>query len=267
MLRKFLLVLFFFLSAGSLLAADLTVKILNSKKKPFGGVLACKLTNVATKEDLPTSTNEKSEVTFEKLATGTYVFSSAKPGFVPVVSKAIQMDSKNVELSVVLVEEKKFREFEQAGNTAFQQQNYAEANSQYAKAYEMAPFHADLCANYVRTLMRTGDARKAADVVKTTGEYGPDGQKLVNASMRFEEGRMALEAQDFKKAEAALTEATQGDPENADAYYGLALALGHQKRYIEAVKPITMAVTLKPDDEQYKKVKQSIEHNAWMTGK
>ncbi len=267
MFRKLLFILVISLITGSMLAADLTVKVLNSKKRQFGGVLGCKLTNTATKEDLPTSTNDKSEVIFEKLAAGTYVFYTSKPGYIPALSKTIQMGSKDVEVRIILVEEKKFREYEQAANTAYQQQNYSEANSQYAKAYEMAPFHTDLCYNYVRTLVRAGDAKKAAEIVKTLGEYSPDGQKLVNGSMCFEEGRMALEAQDFKKAEAALTEAVLGDPENADAYYGLALALGHQKRYVEAVKPITLAVTLKPNDEQFQKVKQSIEYNARMTGK
>ena len=267
MFRELSLLALMSILAAQLSAADLTVTLLNSKKKPLNQVAGCKLTNTATKDELPTSTDKEGKVTFENLRAGTYFFYTSIAGFVPFRSKLIEMVSKDIELNFVLAEEKQFTQFEQAGTVAFEQQNYSTANEQYGKAYQLAPWHPDLCANYVRSLVRAGEKKKADEIVKATGGYDPDAQKLVHASMRFEEGRMALEAQDFKAAEAALTEAVQGDPENADAYYGLALALGHQQRYVEAVKPISLAVMLRPNDEDFKKVKQTIEYNARMTGK
>ena len=52
------------------------------------------------------------------------------------------------------------------------------------------------------------------------------------------------------------------DPQNAPAFYGLALSLGHQQKYPEALAAVNQAIKLAPNEQQYQKVKEMLEINA-----
>ena len=61
--------------------------------------------------------------------------------------------------------------------------------------------------------------------------------------------------------------AIQSNNQNAEAYYVLALAYGHQHQYQEALKNIDEALKLKPEEANYVNIKRILENNARIKGK
>ena len=73
---------------------------------------------------------------------------------------------------------------------------------------------------------------------------------------------MSLEKRDFVKAINLMKETLKVEPDNADAYEGLALAYGHLGNYPEAIKNIDQALKLRPNDASFIQIKTLLEHNA-----
>jgi tetratricopeptide (TPR) repeat protein len=67
-----------------------------------------------------------------------------------------------------------------------------------------------------------------------------------NAGAEYVLGELARQAQDLPAAEQHFSKATQLEPNFADAYLGLGMALLEEKKYAEAVAPLEKAVKLQP---------------------
>ena len=128
------------------------------------------------------------------------------------------------------------------------------------------PNEAVTWSNIAKAYVGAQQSQKAREAAQRAAALDPkqhgDLEKQLNGLISLEEGRVALENRDFPKAVSALTQALSVDPNNADAFYALALAYGHQKKYPEALKNIDEALKLKPNEAGFLEVKRILTHNA-----
>jgi tetratricopeptide (TPR) repeat protein len=76
------------------------------------------------------------------------------------------------------------------------------------------------------------------------------------------EGTELLDTKDYKGAAAKFEQTTKMLPNDSDAHYLLALALGYDKQWDAANKAIENAVKLRPDDKTYADLKNRLVTNA-----
>lgn len=89
------------------------------------------------------------------------------------------------------------------------------------------------------------------------------GKKLeIRRFLLLQKGQKALQNLDFSKAAEILNSLVKVDPENAQAYYGLALAYGHQQDYQHALSAIDKALEFDPQNPTYSSVKKTLESDA-----
>ena len=75
-------------------------------------------------------------------------------------------------------------------------------------------------------------------------------------------GENSLKNKNFQVAADTFEKWIQLDPSNPQAYYGLALAYGHQEKHVQALAAIDKALELTPDNESYRRVKEVLKANA-----
>lgn len=71
----------------------------------------------------------------------------------------------------------------------------------------------------------------------------------------------AMRQQDFATAAAKHRELIKMEPNNPDHYYSLAVALGNDRKYDEAIQAIDRALAMKPDDKDYADIKSRLLNN------
>jgi len=79
------------------------------------------------------------------------------------------------------------------------------------------------------------------------------------------EGNEAMVAKDYKLAATRFADAAKIVPNDPDTHYNLALALGQDKQYQEALAAIDKAIALKPEDKAYLDLKQRLVANQSMS--
>jgi Flp pilus assembly protein TadD len=89
-----------------------------------------------------------------------------------------------------------------------------------------------------------------------------DKKREIQRDLWRELGQKALNDRNFSRASLLYQKLAEIDPENAQAFYGLALSLGHQRKHQEALVAINQAIKLAPTEQQYQKVKEMLEVNA-----
>jgi tetratricopeptide (TPR) repeat protein len=210
--------------------------------------------------------NKKGEAEFDKVEPGDYQLHVQSQGHMPNKSDWLAVPEKEASFTLTLVAEDYYRKIEQEGNTALTQGKFPEAASQYMKLLEFMPKEAVLWSNIAKAYVGAQQPQKAREAAQRAAALDPkqhgELEKQLNGLISLEEGRVALEGRDFPKAVTALTHALSIDPQNADAYYALALAYGHQKKYPEALKNIDEALKLKPNESGFLEVKRILTHNA-----
>ncbi len=210
--------------------------------------------------------NKKGEAEFDKVELGEYQLYAQSQGYMPNKSDWLTVPEKEASFTLTLVAEDYYRKKEQEGNTALTQGKFAEAASHYEKLLEFMPKEAVLWSNIAKAYVGAQQSQKAREAAQRAAALDPkqhgDLEKQLNGLISLEEGRVALENRDFPKAVTALTQALSVDPTNADAFYALALAYGHQKKYSEALKNIDEALKLKPNEAGFLDVKRVLTHNA-----
>ena len=210
--------------------------------------------------------NKKGEAEFDKVEPGEYQLYAQSQGYMPNKSDWLTVPEKEASFTLTLVAEDYYRKKEQEGNTALTQGKFAEAASHYEKLLELMPKEAVIWSNIAKAYVGAQQSQKAREAAQRAAALDPkqhgDLEKQLNGLISLEEGRVALENRDFPKAVAALTQALSVDPTNADAFYALALAYGHQKKYPEALKNIDEALKLKPNEAGFLEVKRILTHNA-----
>jgi tetratricopeptide (TPR) repeat protein len=210
--------------------------------------------------------NKKGEAEFDKVEPGDYQLYAQSQGYMPNKSDWLSVPEKEASFTLTLVEEDYYRKKEQEGNTALTQGKFADAISQYEKLLQFMPNEAVIWSNIAKAYVGAQQSQKAREAAQRAGALDPKQhgglEKQLNGLISLEEGRVALENREFQKAVTALTQALSIDPTNADAYYALALAYGHQKKYPEALKNIDEALKLKPNEAGFLEVKRILNHNA-----
>jgi tetratricopeptide (TPR) repeat protein len=270
MTNRFLLLFTFLLSPSLLMASTVRAKFVDQNKKSLGNVES-KMIPTPSGEEIFRKSNKKGEVQFEKVPAGTYHLIAQLKEHISVKSEPLQVADKDLDITLVLPEVDAFQKVEAAGNAAFEQQKYDEALKHYQEALSMSPQAAVIWSNMAKAYAAMNDLNKATEAAQKAATLDPDQfatlEKQVRAWVKFEEGKKYLEQKEFPKAVTALTEAVEGDSSLAEAYYGLALAYGHQQKYPEALTNIDVALKLKPDDKSFLEVKRILEHNAQATKK
>jgi tetratricopeptide (TPR) repeat protein len=210
--------------------------------------------------------NKKGEVEFDKVEPGEYQLYGQSQGYMPNKSDWLSVPEKEASFTLTLVAEDYYRKKEQEGNTALTQGKFAEAAGHYQKLLDLMPNEAVIWSNIAKAYVGAQQSQKAREAAQRAATLDPkqhgDLEKQLNGLISLEEGRLALENRDFPKAVSSLTQALSVDPTNADAFYALALAYGHQKKYPEALKNIDEALKLKPNEAGFLEVKRILTHNA-----
>jgi tetratricopeptide (TPR) repeat protein len=210
--------------------------------------------------------NKKGEAEFDKIEPGDYQLYGQSQGYMPNKSGWLRVPEKETSFTLTLVAEDYYRKKEQDGNTALTQGKFTEAVGQYEKLLELMPNEAVIWSNIAKAYVGAQQSQKAREAAQRAAALDPkqhgELEKQLNAMISLEEGRTALENRDFPKAVTSLTLALSIDPTNAEAFYALALAYGHQKKYPEALKNIDEALKLKPNEAGFLEVKRILTHNA-----
>jgi tetratricopeptide (TPR) repeat protein len=266
---KVLLLVVLLLAPSFLLAEKIQVHFVDQDNKSLGNVES-KLVNTQSHEEQTVKGNKKGEAEFT-VSAGVYQLYAQAKGHLTAKSEPIQVADKDTEVTLILADMEAFKKVETAGNAAFSQGNYQEALEQYQRLLTMAPLNAVTWSNVARAQAGLKNREKAKEAAQKAAAEDPEQfktlEKQVLSWVSFTEGRDLLEQKQFAKAVALLTESTEGDPSNPEAFYGLALAYGHQGKYDEALKCIDQALKLKPDEQGFLEVKQILEHNAQVTSK
>ena len=71
-------------------------------------------------------------------------------------------------------------------------------------------------------------------------------------------GQAAMQQKNFAEAERLFEAAAKADPQNSDALYDLALVQANSKKLDLAMQTIDKAIGIKPQEPEYKKLKQQI---------
>jgi tetratricopeptide (TPR) repeat protein len=260
---------FFLLAPPLLFAGKLRIHFVDQDKKPLSNV-ECKLVNTESHDEQGTKSNKKGEAEF-KAAPGVYRLQAQAKDHLVIKSDPIQISDQDSEATFTLPSMELFRKIESEGNAAFQQGNPQKALESYQKLLEMSPTNAVVWSNIARAQAAQKNRDKAKEAAQKAAAEDPEQfkslEQQVTAWISFAEGKDFLEQKQFPKAVASLTEATQGDPSNAEAFYGLALAYGHQGKYSDALKSIDEAIKLKPGETAFTDIKKILEHNAEVSAK
>ena len=251
----------------SLQAAKVKAMVVDSNKKALQNV-DCKLVNKATGQESISKANKKGEADFEKVAAGEYVVQASMKGYFVATSETVSVTDaeKDVSVTLEMVDEKAFKAKEGEANQLLSNGKFKEAAVLYKEMLKLTPKEAVIWANLAKAAAGMPDQQTALDAAKKAAELKPKEygslQVQIQAWASFEDGIHALESKDFAKAVKMLTESLKAQPQNADGYYNLALAYGHQRKYDEALKSIGEALKLKPNEKAYLDVKLILENNA-----
>lgn len=247
------------------MAAKVKAKFIDQEKKAILKSES-KLVEKNSGKEYFSKVNKKGEAEFDKVEPGEYQLYAQSQGYMPNKSDWLTVPEKEASLTLTLVTEDYYRKMEQDGNTALTQGKFSEAVGHYEKLLEFMSKEAVIWSNIAKAYVGTQQPQKAREAAQRAAALDPKQhgalEKQLNGLISLEEGRVALENRDFPKAVAALTQALSIDPTNPDAFYALALAYGHQKKYPEALKNIDEALKLKPNEAGFLEVKRILTHNA-----
>ncbi|MEW5978717.1 MAG: tetratricopeptide repeat protein [Acidobacteriota bacterium] len=264
------LVLIFGLMTLNVEAAKLKVRFVDHENKPVSGVES-KLVNTESKKEELTKANKKGEAEFGGLEPGTYQVVAHKNGYVLFQSDSIQVSDKTEEVSFVLFSTDRVKQLETEGNELFQQQKFAEAVAKYHEVLQAVPASAVIWGNIAKAYAMSGELEKAEETANKAAELDPAANEIlvkqIKTWTRYEMGKRVMEQKDFEKAVEYFAESAEADPNNAEAFYGLALAYGQQKKYEKALQNIEQALKLKPDESAYLDVQRILKHNQEISSK
>jgi len=233
---------------------------------------------------------------FTKVDDGVYRVFGRKDSFAPALFEPILLKeaTENVTLKFASGADKKFYFEDQAeaqraraimkeAFDAYQQNKFEEAEKLFAQALELFPSNAEGLYYYsvsclqqmkfdqgVQLLKRTEEVSNALKSLSTAPPAA--GQKPAqNPYERIYDsveqllkkipeikGENALKQRKYDDAIADFSEAVKNNPNSAEDYANLAIALGNAKRYDEALPPIEKAIQMKPEEKGYVTLRDDI---------
>jgi len=248
--------------SGSMRASTLRCVFSDEGGKPLRDV-EVRLMQVGTDNHQFQKTNKKGEAVFLQLRPGSYELRAQVRDHVPV-KREVEI-TKDRTLDQVLMTGKAFDQFDKEVRDAINNEQFSKALSLLEKLVADYPDDATLHRNLGLAYAGLQQEEKALAEAAKAAQLDPqfvNSTEEVQGFLLRERGQIALKSQNYTVAADAFEKWVQLDPKNAQAYYGLALAYGHQQKYTQALAAIDQALKLAPQNGSYLKVKQVLEANA-----
>jgi tetratricopeptide (TPR) repeat protein len=245
-------------------AANLRIKFVDPEGKIVEKV-ELRMTHLVTKRFEHEFSNRQGQIEVAGLTDGRYELVAQLKPFFPI-KEEIDLTG-DVVVERVMFNQKFVDKANKEVAQAVEKGEYTKGEERLQQLLKLFPENASL--HYNMALIQEGlkDEEKASAAIDTAIRLAPDRKyqekkKEMQRDLLLELGQKALNDRDFPKATAQYQKLTQVDPQNAAAFYGLALSLGHQKKYQESLAAISQAIKLAPAEQQYLKVKEMLEINA-----
>lgn len=250
------------LSVQSVCASTLQCKFTDEEGKVLKNVEA-RLTLAGTEAHQFQKSNKSGEAAFPDLTGGTYEVMAQLKGYVVLKREIAIIGDRSVDL--VLMTEKAFDQLDTEARTAIKNEQFSAALPTLQKLLanypEDAALHYNLGLTYAGLQQEEKAMAEAAQAAKLDPEFANSATQVQGMLWR-ERGQSALKSQDFVKAGEAFEKWVKLDPKSDQAYYGLALAYGHQGKFPQALDAVNKALELAPQNNTYKSVKEILEANA-----
>jgi len=245
-------------------AANLTVKFADPGGRALPKVNV-RITHMLTKRFEEGVSDGQGQVAIAGLTDGKYELLAQLKSFFPI-KEEVELTGDRV-LERVMFNQKFVDRANKEVAEAVEKGEYAKAAETVERLLKLFPDSAALHYNMAVAQGGLMNEEKATAEIDTAIRLEPgtkyqDKKREILRDLFRELGQKALNEQDFPRAASLYRKLTEIDPQNAQAFYGLALALGHQKKYPEALEAVDHAIKLAPNEQQFQKVKELLEINA-----
>jgi tetratricopeptide (TPR) repeat protein len=245
-------------------SANLTLKFVDPDGKILEKVEA-RITHLVTKRFEQELSDRQGKVELAGLTHGRYELVAQLRNFFPI-KEEIELTG-DVVVERVLFNQKFVDKANKEVAQAVEKGEYKKGQERLEQLLKLFPENAALHYNMAVVQAGLKDEEKTAAAMDMAIRLAPDrnyqDKKLeMLRELLLELGQKSLDERAFPKAAALYLKLTGIDPRNATAFYGLALALGHQGKFPEALAAINQAIQLAPAEQQYVKVKEMLEFNA-----
>lgn len=245
-------------------SANLRIKFVDPEGKMLEKV-EVRVTHLVTKRYEEELSSRQGQVEVAGLTNGQYELVAELKPFFPIKE---QIDlTGDVVLERVMFNQKFVDKANKEVAQAVEKGDYAKGAERLEQLLKLFPDKAPLHYNMAIVQEGLKDEEKATAAIDRAIRLAPDRKyqekkKEMQRDLLLELGQKALNDRDFPKATQQYQKLTEVEPQNASAFYGLALSLGHQRKYKEALVAIDQATKLAPAEQQYLKVKEMLEFNA-----
>ena len=244
--------------------ANLRIKFVDPDGKTLEKVEA-RITHLVTQRFEQELSNRQGQIEIAGLTDGRYELSAKLRNFFPI-KEEIELTG-DVVVERVLFNQNFVDKANKEVAQAVEKGEYTRAAERLQQLLKLFPENASLHYNMAVVQAGLKDEEKATLAIDTAIRLAPDQnfqakKKELQRDLLLELGQNALNERAFPKAASHYQKLTEIDPQNAAAFYGLALSLGHQRKYAEALAAIHRAIELAPAEQQYLKVKEMLEFNA-----
>jgi tetratricopeptide (TPR) repeat protein len=244
--------------------ANLRIKLVDPEGKTVEKV-EVRITHLITKRFEQEMSNRQGQVEVAGLTDGRYELLAQLKPFFPI-KEEIDLTG-DVVLERVMFNQKFVDKANKEVAQAVEKGEFAKGVERLQQLLKLFPENASLHYNMAIVQAGLKDDEKAATAIDTAIRLAPDRnyqekKKEMQRELLLELGQKALDERAFTKAASHYQKLTEIDPQSAPAFYGLALAFGHQRKYPEALVSIDQAIKLAPLEPQYPKVKEMLEFNA-----
>lgn len=248
----------------TVLAANLTIKFVDPEGKTLAKV-DVRITHLVTKRFEQEASDRQGRFEAAGLTDGKYELLAQLKNFFPI-KEEIELVG-DVVLEKMMFTQKYVDKANKEVTEAVEKGDYAKATETLQRLLKLFPDKAALHFNMaVAQGGLLSEERTIAEIDTAIRlEPGPkyqDKKREIQRDLFRELGQKALNDRDFPRATSLYQKLAEVDPQNELAFYGLALSLGHQQKYQEALIAIDQAIKLAPNEQQYQKVKETLEVNA-----
>ena len=245
-------------------AANLTIKFLDPEGKTLERVEA-RITHLVTKRFEQETSNRQGKIEVAGLTDGKYELLAQLKNFIPI-KEEIELTG-DLSIERVMFNQKYVDKANKEVAEAVEKAEYDRAAEKLQQLLKLFPNSAALHANLAVSqggLLKEEEAMAEIDTAirLEPGTKYQDKKREIQRDLWRELGQRALNDRDFPKATSLYQKLTEAQPQNAQAFYGLALSLGHQRKYQDALVAINQAIKLAPSEQQYQKVKEMLELNS-----
>ena len=260
--RNFITAILILIAAPQLYASSLVCRFADEQGKLLRDVQT-QLTPAGKEEHLFQKSDKKGEAIFRDLKPGAFELLAQLKGHVPL-KWSVQFSGEQT-LELTLMTQQGFDRMDKEATDDINSRDYSKAVAILDKLLKVYPLDAESHDHLARAYAGMGDEDKALTEAKEATQLDPKYSDSLLEIRRFilvTRGDKALQSLDFPKAAEAFESLVKIAPQDAKAYYGLALAYGHQEKFQQALPAINKALELDPQNSSYRQVKTVLEAHA-----